>query len=49
MDDECRRSGLPPRCRRVWREGAAAPELERVVEGEAQLLALLQERFGIRL
>lgn len=35
--------------RRVWLDGAAAPEEEQHVEGETALLAVLARHFGIEL
>ncbi|KAI7845893.1 hypothetical protein COHA_000626 [Chlorella ohadii] len=32
---------------RLWREGGSAPEEERQIEGEADLLGLLRDHFGI--
>lgn len=32
---------------RVWREGSEAPEEERRIEGEADLLGVLREHFDI--
>ena len=34
---------------RVWREGSDAPEEERRIDGEADLLGLLRDHFGILL
>lgn len=35
--------------RRVWREGGSAPEEERQIDGEEELLGLLRDHFDIML
>lgn len=41
------RAGAPSSPRRVWREGGSAPEEERQIDGEDELLGLLRDHFGI--